>query len=122
MVDYWTIDEYKKKHEDGQIQRAVMEGGSHCQGSLPLEVSSLEKSTKILYSIFRHYSLLRMRPSLLFMLSLLQTKKTGMDLDFFDYWEVKHTMKKPHPKTWSVWMNKGAQMRSIKFSCWREEA
>ena len=116
MVDYWTSDEYKKKHEDGQIHRAVMDGGSHCQGSLPLEVSRRrEVSTAILYSCFRRYSLLRMPPSLIFMLSLLQAKKTGVDPNFFDYWELKRTMKKPHPKTGSMWVNKGAEMRSTKF-------
>ena len=39
MVKYWTSDEFKKKHEEGQIYQALMDGASHVQGSLPLEVA-----------------------------------------------------------------------------------
>jgi hypothetical protein len=39
MAKYWTSDEFKKKHEEGQIYRAVMDGASYVQGSLPLEIA-----------------------------------------------------------------------------------
>jgi hypothetical protein len=49
MVKYWTSDEYKKKHEEGQTYRAMMDGASHVQGSLPLEVARRrEVSTALL--------------------------------------------------------------------------
>jgi hypothetical protein len=49
MAKYWTSDEFKKKHEEGQIYRALMDSASHVQGSLPLEVARRrEVSTTIL--------------------------------------------------------------------------
>jgi hypothetical protein len=39
MAKYWRSDEFKKKHEEGQINLALMDGASHVQGSLLLEVA-----------------------------------------------------------------------------------
>ncbi|KAK1613264.1 hypothetical protein QYE76_036937 [Lolium multiflorum] len=46
MAKYWTSDEFKKKHEEGQIYRALMDSASHVQGSLPLEVARRREAKK----------------------------------------------------------------------------
>lgn len=86
MVKDSTSDEFKKKHEEGQIYRAVMDGASYVQGSLPLEIA-------------------RRRDA----------KKTGADPNFFEFWETMHTRKKPHPTMGSMWVNKGSELQSTKF-------
>ncbi|KAK1613257.1 hypothetical protein QYE76_036930 [Lolium multiflorum] len=63
-----------------------MDGASHVQGSLPLEVARRREA-----------------------------KKTGVDPNFFEFWQTMHTRKKPHPTTGSMWVNKGSELRSTKF-------
>lgn len=76
MVHWWTSAEYKRRHGEGRLRRAEMEGGSHTQGSIPLAVCKAKEVRKsfLLTLLIMLFLIPQMRPSLsIFVLSFAGT-------------------------------------------------
>jgi hypothetical protein len=59
MVMWWTCPQYLKKHAEGKLKRAEMQGGSHILDSLPLALHMQDEVSKwFLHSLVSRYTLL----------------------------------------------------------------
>jgi hypothetical protein len=113
MVAWWTSPTYWKRHEGGKLNRGMMEGGTHHQGSAPLQVLYQRKVSKcIIYSscqvnIFSMMAFLLTHP----LFSLLQTLETGQAPQFLKFWQSYRERKGSPDRNLGMCMNLGNKQR-----------